>query len=203
MHFRCLRIRDPALLSHMVAARVFTHAQVPYFSLMRQRPLWSKCQRLTHHADVLVRPTAAEDFMSPTWQGIFSGSPCYALPKHFAFDLTTKWYLLHLELMPVDARRGGKFLDPSRLLSKRYWIINEVNRRVICTLSELITRYLRVQQLIRLLLLEGNYQQTFWVKVLYIQLFNTICVGPICVLDQMMGIEPTENTWLEVRRHSH
>ena len=59
---RCSRIRDPALLSHMVAARVFTHAQVPYFSLMCQRPLWSKCQRLTHHADILVRPTACRRF---------------------------------------------------------------------------------------------------------------------------------------------
>ena len=49
------------------------------------------------------------------------------------------------------------------------YAIYEVNRKVICTLSELITRYLRVQQLIRLLLLDGNYQQTFWVKVLYIQ----------------------------------
>lgn len=29
---------------------------------MCQRPLWSKCQRLTHHADILVRPTACRRF---------------------------------------------------------------------------------------------------------------------------------------------
>ena len=29
--------------------------------------------------------------------------------------------------------------------------------------------------------MKWNYQQAFWVKALYIQYFNAICVGPICV----------------------
>ena len=47
-------------------------------------------------------------------------------------------------------------ITPSQV-TLSFWT-NESNRRVFCTLSELITRYLRAQQLIRLLLLEGNYQ---------------------------------------------
>ena len=38
----------PPCYRRLVAVRVFTHVRVPYFSLMCQRPLWSKCQRLTH-----------------------------------------------------------------------------------------------------------------------------------------------------------
>ena len=106
---RCSRIRDPALLSHTVAARVFTHARVPYFSLMCQRPLWSKCQRLTHCADVLVRPTAAEDLTTPSCRKV--------LTRLHAFQ----GYCIY--------------------------IIHEVNRRVFCTLSEFITRYLRANNL--------------------------------------------------------
>ena len=61
-------------------------------------------------------------------------------------------------LMPVDARRGERFLTKLIYPLKTALCVNEVNRRVICTLSEFITRYLRVQQLIRLSLLKQNYQ---------------------------------------------
>ena len=70
----------PPCYRRLVAARVFTHARVPYFSLMCQRPLWSRCQRLTHLADVLVRTTASVDLTTPTCRKVMTCRTISRLP---------------------------------------------------------------------------------------------------------------------------
>ena len=76
------------------------------------RPSWSKWGECPPRM-YWFGPTLPKILCHQPDREFFNGSPCYVLPKHFAFDLTTKWHLYR----PEPTHLFQSFSSAQRVLS--------------------------------------------------------------------------------------